>query len=221
MIQALVAPGKHSVIVHDPGSGSWYCSQVLVDAFRGQFSLDPSLEVPKLLAATDAPPELTLPRPSDFDLGQERLKILDFLEDMKPQRFITEQNVDLKSMQELYGKYDKINALFESLAAKASSSHTDKPPEVDQLQAAVDPGNDGATAQPAEAEATSGSSSQAEHDSQEPKSSKNDPATSPRGPRQLSLPAHTAIPVSQVTKHFNCTDAKRELHQEFGSHLNR
>lgn len=40
-----------------------------------------------------------------------------FLEDMKPQRFETEQNVDLKSLQELYGKYDKINALFESLLA--------------------------------------------------------------------------------------------------------
>ena len=103
MIQALVAPGRHSVIVHDPRSGGWYCTQVLVDAFRGRNSLDPSLEVPKLLAAADSPfspcygdspqsssPRLSLPRPSDFDLGKERHNILSFLEDMKPRRFKTE-----------------------------------------------------------------------------------------------------------------------------------
>jgi len=110
MIQALVAPGRHSVIVHDPRSGGWYCTQVLVDAFRGRCSLDPSLEVPKLLDAADSPLDsspssprkpkapLSLPRPADFDLGKERHNILSFLEDMKPLRFKTEQSVSLESL---------------------------------------------------------------------------------------------------------------------------
>jgi len=63
MIQALVPPGKHSVIVHDPHSGSWYCAQVLLDACRGRYSLGPSLEVPKLLDAAEDPLPLSLPRP--------------------------------------------------------------------------------------------------------------------------------------------------------------
>lgn len=107
MIQALVAPGRHSVIVHDPLSGGWYCTQVLVDAFRGRNSLEPSLEVPKLLDTACLSPispldssrsstsPLSLPRPSDFDLGKARHNILSFLEAMKPLRFKTEQSVSL------------------------------------------------------------------------------------------------------------------------------
>ena len=113
MIQSLVPPGKHNIIVFDPNSGNWYCREVIIDAQRGPFSFDPSFEVPKVISTSTSPSKLQLPEPSHFDFNNEKIKMLDFLEDMKPSKIaIDKSSLNLEVMIELYDNYEKINALF-------------------------------------------------------------------------------------------------------------